>query len=240
MKQKSDRKKLEEGRCQGLGEAYVPLIKAREANSYGYASQLYDPVTGRTCDTLSTGEQLSFWLFRFNPRIKDIREQFVLPGHIVDRICEKNGFDKPRNLLSLDFILTYVDGKQEGISVKKSPDEFDESKAPNRTERKRVKQNIIIQSIYRLYCEEVGYDFSLIYRTDIERDKGKAARNIRAVLKYYDPESVTTVDQMYKYLIAHRYITVDLESGYIHFAAFAREHETEIKKLYKKVTENDS
>ena len=42
MRQKSDRKKLEEGRCLGEGREYVGFLKANEAKSIGTASEIWD------------------------------------------------------------------------------------------------------------------------------------------------------------------------------------------------------
>ena len=48
MRQKSDRKKLEEGRCLGEGREYVGFLKANEAKSIGTASEIWDPIEKRT------------------------------------------------------------------------------------------------------------------------------------------------------------------------------------------------
>ena len=57
MKQKSDAKKRQEGRCLGTGNLYVGFIKANEIGSIGASTAIYDPIAERTVDTLSMGEK---------------------------------------------------------------------------------------------------------------------------------------------------------------------------------------
>ena len=56
LKRKSDKTKLAEGRCLGGGDQYIGFIKANEIGSIGTSSAVYDPIAGRTVDTLSMGE----------------------------------------------------------------------------------------------------------------------------------------------------------------------------------------
>ena len=51
MKQKSDAKKRQEGRCLGTGNLYVGFIKANEIGSIGTSTAIYDPIAERTVDT---------------------------------------------------------------------------------------------------------------------------------------------------------------------------------------------
>ena len=78
MKQKSDAKKRQEGRCLGTGNLYVGFIKANEIGSIGTSTAIYDPIAERTVDTLSMGEKEFFWIMRFRDDVAQIQEQMML------------------------------------------------------------------------------------------------------------------------------------------------------------------
>ena len=76
MKQKSDAKKRQEGRCLGTGDLYVGFIKANEIGSIGTSTAVYDPIAERTVDTLSMGEKEFFWIMRFRDDVAQMDSAF--------------------------------------------------------------------------------------------------------------------------------------------------------------------
>ena len=92
--------------------------------------------------------------------------------------------------------------------------------------------NIRRQILEKKYWESLGVEWELVFSEDMNYKK---AVNIRSVMQCYDKENVSTPDHMYRYLIAHKHIVVDLDD-YIRFAEIANAHEAEIKKLYEEVT----
>ena len=79
-----------------------------------------------------------------------------------------------------------------------------------------------------------GAYLSLLYGDELNVME---AANIRACLKCYNQQNVSTIDHMYRYLIAHHHVAVDLTQK-IHFVKVAKENEEEIRRLYKEVTNN--
>ena len=72
-KQKSNMKKIAEGRCQGIGANYVPFFKASEAKSIGTASMIPDMIEGRMIHTLSTVETDLYYMLRWDDAVEHIR-----------------------------------------------------------------------------------------------------------------------------------------------------------------------
>lgn len=229
MKQKSQKAKLKEGRGLGEGKDYVGFYKANEAKSSGTASQIADPVAGRTVDVLSRGENIVFWLLRFNPAVKEIKEQYPMARDVVSEICRDAGFHIPSNILTTDFYVTYMDGSRVAISVKPTRSFLQPEKTVFERERKQRTRCLKRQWLEKKYWERFGVKFVILFTDELNH---KLANNIRAVLAFYDHRKVSTVDQMYKWLIAHRFIVVDMETDYIDFARIAKENAREIADLY--------
>lgn len=227
MKQKSDKKKLQEQRCIGSGSEYVAFIKANEAKSIGTATQIYDPVAKRTVDVLSVGEEEFFWILRFDDNVLEIQEQMVMASEYVNSICIKNGFARPKHLLSTDFLVTYQNGSQIAYSIKASREEFDPKNDKYWNNPKRLIQLLERQTIEMEYWKLHGVKFKIVFKEDMNH---VFSRNIANVMKYYNEKYVTEdkVDRL-KYLIAHKQIAVDMETEPLPFLKLANTYKQEIE-----------
>lgn len=233
MKEKSDFQKLLEGRCLGLGADYTSWIEASESHTYGYACRTPDPINGRNVNTLSRGEQDFYWLLRVNSNVKEIREQMLVPKEIANKICESHHFRKPTKSLSIDFFVDYKDDRKMAYSVKKNRNDLDPKSARNATERRKIERELEKHIVYQEYASLLGRGFEIWFRDDVDH---KIAANIRAIMACYDINTVSETDHMYRYLIAHGYIKVNLANGYIPFAKIAMENKDEIEKFFREVT----
>lgn len=229
MREKSDINKILEGRCQKLGVDYVGMKKANESHSFGSATQIYDPIANRIVDTLSSGEMHFFWLKRFEDDVVEILEQMVMFPKVVAKVALENNLNQPKNLLSTDFVVMYKDGTIKAYSIKSNRNELDRKHCKS---EKTWKKNIRRQILEKRYWEALEVEWELVFADELNHKK---AVNIRSVMKFYNSNDVVTLDHMYRYLIAHKYILVDMNQ-YIPFAEIANKNEIEIKKLYKEVT----
>lgn len=236
MKQKSLSKKLAEGRCLGRGSEYVGALLPRESHSSGVATQIADPIANRPVSTLSYNELLVFWLIRTNRDVVEIQEQKLMDREIVRAICNEMGIPPigQKNGLTIDFLVLYADGSITAFSVKGSRSELDPDSARNQKERLERQNTITRQVVEKRYCDRKNYEFIMIFADEIDH---KLVCNIRSVMQCYDRRYVTTVDQMYRYLIAHGKIRIDMTQGYVAFAEIAKEHADEIQAIYKKEVE---
>lgn len=233
MHEKSDLSKILEGRCRGKGKDYVAFKKANESHSSGTAAQSYDAIEKRIVDTLSKGETEFFWLLRFDENVVEIREQFALNPKYVAEIAVSLGFRVPKRILSTDFLVSYSDGRVVAYSVKDKRTVLDKTSYKNEGNWKKM---IRRQMIEKCYWENIGVEFQMVFAEELNHQR---ANNIRIVMKCYDPRSVLTLDQKYRYLIAHHHVEVDLDSGFIPFVRIAKENREEIERLYmEKVTED--
>lgn len=231
MKEKSDINKLLEGRCRGQGVEYVAFKKANESHSIGTATAIYDPIAGRTVDVLSMNEFRFFMITRFDPKVVEIKEQMLMIPGLVAKAAAKNGFRIPTNILTTDFVVFYEDGTIKAFSVKSSKKIFDKERYKDKGKWRALVRR---QKLERDYWELLGVEWSNVYGDELNV---MGAANIRACLKCYNQQNVSTIDHMYRYLIAHHHVAVDLTQK-IHFTKVAKENEEEIRRLYKEVTDN--
>ena len=225
MREKRSISKILAGRCRGAGEDYVGFKKANESHSRGAAAELYDPIAGRTVDVLSNGERFLFWTLRFDERIVEIREQHILLPEIVARAATELHLSIPKEILTADLLVLFDDGKIVAYSVKANRREITPNTAKGR-------KNIRRQALEMRHWQMLGVEFRIVFTDEMDR---RRAENIELVMSCYDRKWVETPDQMYKYLIAHHVVEVDL-SRLIPFAKIARENEEQIRALYARET----
>lgn len=224
MRRKSDEQKKKEGRCLGKGKDYVGQEKANESGSIGTSCMICDPIEGRVVDVLSMGEKEFYFLTRFRDDVKSIQEQMKMDDLVILRsICFDYGFCIPRNTISTDFLITYNDQHQEAFSIKAKRSEFD-ANLPKYQHNPAAYQRLLI----RQFIEKEYWN-----RQDINRF---APVNIQNCLAYYNQSSVSDVESMLKYLIAHKFIKVKMSEGYINFSKIATLYEDEIVQKYMEVT----
>lgn len=230
MREKSDISKLLEGRCKGNGYEYVGFKKANESHSHGTATEIYDPIAKRTVDTLSKGETYFFWKLRFDPHVVEIKEQAILFPSILVKIAQKYNWSTPKKIHTTDFLVLYDTGDLIAYSVKRSRKLFDKR---NQSESK-WKKLIRSQTYEQEHWESLGVEFKIVFSDEINKIE---AVNIMSCMKFYDPKYVSTVEHMYKYLISHRHVVVDLTKAYISSYHISEQSKKEIEKLYHKVKE---
>ena len=192
---------------------------------------MYDPLSDRIYHVLSMSEALIFWSLRFRKDILEIRENFPLIPRYVRQVCMENKLPVPRHILSTDMLITYKDGRMKAVSIKDKKDAFMPETAGSIREYEQRVKNLRRRAIEEKYWEIFHIPFECRFAEDVDR---KEAQNIRAVMKCYDMDRVTTIDQKLRFLIAHRVIQADLRGKLIPFAAIAAEKEAEIEGLYQK------
>ena len=224
MKQKSDAKKLREGRCLGAGDQYIGFIKANEIGSIGTSTAVYDPIAGRTVDTLSMGEKEFFWLMRYRDDVELIQEQMRLSADTVQKICLEHGFRVPRNVLSTDFLITCRDGSRVGYSIKSGSDDFDPGSP-------KYGKLLIRQYIELEYWKRYGVGFKIVLRENLNKT---LAANIEHCMAYYDSAHVTGTETMLKYLVAHKAVSIPMDGEIVRFASLVRGNEDQIREAFRR------
>ena len=219
MRQKSDRKKILEGRCLGEGSDYVGFIKANEGKSIGTAVEIYDPISDRTVDVLSTNEKNFFWILRFRDDVSEIREQMIMNPDVVREICKENGFRVPTKCLSTDFLVTYADGSMTAYSVKGDRSIFDPENAKDERKRKNYEHLLVRQYIEKEYWSRHGVKFRVVFGQELNK---VLAQNIETCMAFYQPWYVSDEESRLKYLIAHKEIRIDMETEILKFAVLAK------------------
>lgn len=214
MKQMSAKKKIAQGRCQGYGPDYIPFIKANEFPSVGTASIIMDPFEGRQVHTLSTAETMFYWSIRMDPNILHIREQYLLDRDTVDAIRAKMGLKKLDIYCTTDFLIDYADGEQRAYSIKYSVKDFDRTNKRYRGREYAFDSMVNRQKLEYLYWKLQGVRFSIVTTENMDRFK---AANAQSVMACYQPWRCKTREQKFRFLIAHRFVTIPMEGKYINF-----------------------
>ena len=224
MKQKSDTKKRQEGRCLGTGDLYVGFIKANEIGSIGTSTAIYDPIAERTVDTLSMGEKEFFWIMRFRDDVEQIQEQMMLSSETIRNICEEHGFRIPRNVLSTDFLITFRNGSRIAYSIKSGAEEFNPDSPKYQT-------LLVRQYIEMEYWKRYGIDFRIVLRENLNKT---LAVNIEHCMAYYDPAHVQSEEAMLKYLVAHKALAIPLDREIVRFAGLVKGNEEKVRESFRR------
>lgn len=230
MRQKSDKKKILEGRCLGEGSDYVGFIKANEGKSIGTAVEIYDPIADRTVDVLSTNEKNFFWILRFRDDVSEIREQMIMNPDIVREICKENDFRVPIKCLSTDFLVTYTDGSMTAYSVKDNRDIFDLNKVDDR--KRAARERLLIrQYIEKEYWSRHGVEFRIVFGQELNKI---LSYNIQTCMSFYNGRYLSDEESVLKYLVAHKMIRIEMDKEPIKFAVLVQDAgiKEEIKRWY--------
>lgn len=232
-RQKTNMKKIQEGRCTGIGASYVPFFKANEAKSMGTASMIPDAFEGRMIHTLSTTETDFYWLLRWSDDTLHIREQYLLNHEHVNDVRTSLGLKQvPANCCyTTDFLVDLVDGMQRAYSVKFKAADFDPNNIKYAGSLKRYAALIERQNIERLYWESQGIPFAIITSESINRVYSK---NIAYVMGFYNPLLICNAEQKLMYLIAHKIIRVDMEREKLNPKRLLEQLDIDVDTLYEK------
>ncbi len=210
---KTDKAKVKEGRCQGIGPAYVPYHKVNEARSIGTATMVPDPYEGRTIHLLSQAEADLYYTLRWDPMVLHFREQFLLDGALINEARMQLGLKPVRELYyTTDLLVDYTDGRRIAFSVKSSKREFDPNDIQYKGREHCYAHLIERQNIERIYWENQGVPFFIVTRDGLDLT---FARNVRFVMGYWDGSFCQTREQKMMWLVAHRIIEVPMRGGYL-------------------------
>lgn len=218
----SEKTKQNQGRGKGEGASYKPYIKTREVPSTGTGRILKDKITGRQMHLLSQAEIYTYYLLRWDDSVVDIREQYPLELEDTLKIADHLGYKHPhgrKTSMTTDFLVTYQE--EDGTKTYKA--------YSVKTSRKVLQDNrtVEIQRIEMAYWNLHDTPFEIVFKEDMNRIK---VGNIEAVMDYWDIKDVMTDVDMVKYLIAHKKMTVDMESKPLDFPELARTRLQEYKK----------
>lgn len=234
-RQKTNAKKIAEGRCTGIGASYVPFYLASEAKSMGTASMIPDAFEGRMIHTLSTVETDFYWLLRWSDDTLHIREQYLLNRAYVNDVRISLGLKQvPANCCyTTDFLVDLIDGSQRAYSVKFKADDFDPNNIKYAGSKKKYANLIERQNIERLYWESQGIPFAIITSESISRTYSK---NIAYAMGFYNPLFICNLEQKLMYLIAHKIVRVDMEHEKLNPKRLLEQLNIDVDTIYEKVT----
>lgn len=120
---------IKQGRGTSAGKEYHPWLTVRDLPSAGRSHRVFGFQTQRTHHLLSDLELAAFFLFDWNPRVTDIREQYPLRLEDTVEIAEQVGIRHPemrghKQIMSSDFLLDINDpaSSKMAVQVKSSSD----------------------------------------------------------------------------------------------------------------------
>lgn len=230
MRRTTGRTKVRQKRGTGEGADYRPWIRVREVSSIGTSSHIVDWKHGRTIETLSRNETYWYYILRWEDDVVDIREQFPLDRKKTEQIARLLGVKHPLSFdpdeqMTTDFLVTYKNGagkvSYKAFSVKANREQiFGDLRSP------KVRRQVELQNIEMAYWRLRGIPFKIIFGdADINTTY---AINISMVVENYDAHSVRNRQDLLCYLIAHKYIEVDMCSKPLDFPALTKQYlETE-------------
>ncbi len=233
---KSNKKKLEEGRCQGIGPDYVPFHKSTETRGSRASSPIIpDPIEDRQIHCLSDTESWLYYLLRWNQDVLHIREQYLLDINLVNEVREKLGYTRaPKTAcFTTDFLVDYADGSRKAFSVKFRKSDFDPNSRIYRGRPKAYKRLIMRQNTERAYWEAQGVEFHIITRDDLMPYR-ILIKNIAFALGFWNEDVIYNKDQMVMYLVAHRIIDVPMDQEFINPRKLVEEADFDVEEIYKR------
>jgi hypothetical protein len=116
---KVHRRRLKEGRGQGVGKDYDPYLTVRDVSSDGWSTRTKGWESSRISHTLSGIESKVFYVLIWFDSVTDVREQFNLDPDETESIAEELGFkhaiSSDFHVMTTDFLVTqtYQDGYRE-------------------------------------------------------------------------------------------------------------------------------
>lgn len=233
---KSLEKLILEGRCQGYGPDYVPLYKVNELRSKGTATRIYDPFEGREIQLLSSVETKNYLTVRGDPKVKHIREQFLLDENLIQAKKEELGIKDSGRHYSTDLLVDYIDGSQCAYSVKWRSDMLN----PN-SERYKYRPGAYVTLVDRMgleisYWNSFGTEVRIVTDDSLNRT---FATNIWTLLHVWEETPDPTIDVKTMYLVAHGCIRVDLHSQYLAPKKIRESVTCDINTLYDDCIHNE-
>jgi len=198
---------LKEKRGQGNGANYKPWIKVQDLPSLGRSTRVHSVKTGRTHHFLSDLETNYFYLFDWQEKVIDIREQYPLQREITLNIAQEqeikhqqDKYSKEYIDLTTDFLLTLLDSNGNhtlsAITVKYSKDLNNE----------RVLEKFEIE---RRYWELKNVEWRIVTEQDLPQVK---VENIKWCRSFMNEISVKTdqsqVASLFQYFLSDQPIAL--------------------------------
>ena len=214
----SEAGKEKQNRGSGTGSKYKPYILAREINSTGTTANIVDWKHGRTVELLSQGEEMYYYIFRWDDDVEDINEQYKLDPKQTKQIARKLGFRHPPVAMTTDLLITYKNGTKKAVSVKYSKADIDFEFASTVKSKRKIERTLEKLTIEKMYWSELGVEWQLLFTSDVNI---AYADNIRRVVEYYDENAVHDDISKIKHLIAIKELNIDMDKP-IDYAALVR------------------
>ena len=202
----TDKGRYRQHRGEGTGADYKPWIKIRDFGSQGTASNVIDYKHGRTMELLSQGEVYYYYLLRWRDDVEDIREQFPLDLADTVEIADRLNIMHPKDnntRMTTDLLVTLTNGNLEAYSIKINRAEIENN--PRKAEK------IYIE---KLYWESRGVPFFIKFKSDVNKT---LVQNIIDVVSCYDANKCNTIQDVIRFRIAHKEISLNLEAGPIDY-----------------------
>lgn len=199
--------KIRQGRGTGEGATYKPWILTREFNSTGTTANIIDWKHGRSIQLLSAGEEMYYYLFRWDDNVVDIREQYPLDITLTRKIAEKYGISHPKTTMTTDLLVFYKDKSKIAVSVKSDRTSIDYASCDGEEQKNRVRtmEKLFIEKHYWM---QKGVQWKLLFKEDLNPEM---ISNIRRVVVYYDANRVHDPISKVKHLIATKQLIVDMD-----------------------------
>lgn len=234
-RRKTNKAKLAEGRCQGIGPDYVPFIKANEGGGRATTSMIPDPIEGRMIHCLSDTESMMYYLLRWNPEVAHIREQYLLDHDRINDVRDQLGYRRvpEQACFTTDFLVDYADGSQQAYSVKFRTREFDPNAKIYQGREYAYARLIERQNTERLYWESQDVKFNIVTRDDLMKYRIQI-KNIAFILRFWDDAFIVNTEQKLLYLAAHHIVTLPIEQEFINPKQLAASMGFDIDAVYEK------
>ena len=202
----------------GIGKDHRPYITTSEFNSLGTTSVIKNWKTGRAVHCLSQAEAYWFYILCFSDENIDIREQYPLEREITQQIASQFGFKHPgindEYIMTTDFLVTKDNKTHIAYSVKENDMLSDRA--------------LQILCIEKQYWQNKGIGFKVLFKKDVNQT---LVENIRAVVPFYDINSIFDEYSEIKHLIAIKKVLWDMENVRISNSSIDEWRKTSIKNF---------
>lgn len=196
-----------------IGENYQAWIQSQEFSmNKSIATTFTDWKNGRTMHFVSMSAFYAYILLRFRDDVENIYECYPLEIEATNAIADKLGYRRvaggQRHMVS-DLLVEYTNGTTAVYCIKSSQKTLDLQK------HKRIIEKLYIELCY---WKGKGYPWTIIFADEMI-DKQKAI-HIKNCAEFWDPLLVTTKEELFRYQVIHRLVSIDL-SKKIDFALLA-------------------
>ncbi len=231
---KTNKKKIMDGRCTGIGPTYVPFYLSNENASCATSPMIPDRIEGRMVHCLSDTEAMLYSLLRWNIEIEHIREQYLLDTERINQVRKELGYSRVplTTCFTTDFLVDFINGNQKAYSVKFRRSDFNPNSKKYKGRPNAYIRMVERQNTERAYWESLGVEFHIVTRDDLMQHR-ILIKNIDFVMGFWDESSIVNTDQMLLYLIAHHIIEVPMDIDFINPRALASSAKFDIEAVYR-------